>query len=387
MNLGVDIRCLQDKKRTGVGEYAWQILNHLAGKENINISAFANAAGQIDFPDNLARAIKVKRGYVPNKLMNLLLWLKLSQPFDRIIGNSQSKLDVLWLPNPSFVNLSNNVPVLLTVHDLSFLHYPYFFPVKGKFWYFPAVKNLLTRGLPDKSLIAAVSQHTANDLIQVFPHLKNKVRVMPPGLDHKHFIEPSIAELNSVRVKYKLPEKFLLSLGTIEPRKNYMLLLQMYEKIIKNQPNFPCDLVIAGGWGWRYNSIKKFYDQSKAKSRIRFIGYVDDLDKTALYNLAEIFIYPSVYEGIGLPVLEAMAAGTPVIASQSSSLPEVVEDGGILLSPYLIDSWAEVTNWLISNNNAKADLRARGLAQANKFSWTNTAEAYNNLFIELAEVS
>ena len=387
MRLAVDLRCLQDKTRTGVGEYAWQVLKYLSLDPSISLSGFANATGRIDWPPELARIAAIKRGRIPNKLMNLLFWLKLGSSIDKILKSDTSKIDALWLPNPSFINVSENVPVLLTVHDLSFIHYPGFFPGKGKLWYFPAVHHLLNKGLPARSLVAAVSQHTADDLIQEFPHLKNKVRVVPPGLDDKYFHEPTANNLEDAKQKYGLPENFLLSLGTIEPRKNYHLLLLMYEKLLELHPDFPYDLVIAGGWGWRYQSIKRTWARLKSRQRIKFIGYVADEDKPALYRLAEIFLFPSLYEGIGLPPLEAMAAGTPVIASHSSSLPEVIGQAGVLLSPYLVDSWVYTTNWLVNDISARQELKQKGLIQAKQFSWQKTASVYKGLFSELAAKS
>lgn len=383
MHLGVDIRCLQDKWRTGVGEYVWQTLKALGQDPSFKLSGFANAAGQIDLPPEIGEVMRFKRGRLPNKIMNLRLWLRLGRSLDQILSSSQGKLDLFWLPNPSFVNISNNLPTVLTVHDLSFIHYPNFFPLKGKLWYFPAVVSLLKNGLSSRFLIAAVSEHTAEDIKQEFPHLKNKVRTVPPGLNDKYFTPVSQQEIKLVREKYKITNKYLLSLGTIEPRKNYSLLLAMYDKLIKNNSDFPYDLVIAGSWGWCYQELMKQHKKLVQADRIKFIGYVADEDKAALYQGAELFLFPSLYEGIGLPPLEAMASGLPVVASHSSSLPEVVGEAGILLSPYLAGTWVATVEWLLSDNKAREQLRTRGLAQAKLFSWTKTAEAYKQIFTDL----
>lgn len=383
MNLGVDIRCLQDKWRTGVGEYVWQTLKELAKDKSFNLTGFANAAGKIDLPPDLSELMKLKRGHLPNKIMNLRLWLKLGGSIDQIITSNKNELDVFWLPNPSFAHISKKLPTVLTVHDLSFIHYPHFFPNKGKFWYFPAVRSLLKNGLPDRSVVAAVSEHTAQDIRQEFPNLKSKIQAVPPGLNQDYFLPVDKEELNLVKKKYDLPEKYLLSLGTIEPRKNYSLLLRVYDILLKQNSNFPYSLVIAGSWGWRYKSLVKQFKQLDRADKIKFIGYVADEDKKALYSGAELFLFPSLYEGIGLPPLEAMAAGVPVVVSHASSLPEVVGEAGILLSPYLAEAWVDTINWLINDSVAKNQLKQRGQARAKLFSWSNTAQAYKQIFNDL----
>ncbi|HLD85841.1 MAG TPA: glycosyltransferase family 1 protein [Patescibacteria group bacterium] len=383
MKLGVDIRCLQDKRRTGVGEYAWQVLKELSQDKSISLYGWANAAGRIDLPAGLERLMPIYRGRLPNKLMNLKLWLKFGRPMDKVKAIKPGALDAWWLPNPSFAHISPTRPTLLTVHDLAFRHYPEYFPYKGRLWYFPAVRSLLTRGLPKRSLVVAVSQHTAEDIAQEFPQLKSRLRVAPPGLETRYFDTVPAEKVAAVKQRYQLPPRYLFSLGTIEPRKNYQLLLRLYEEILRREPDFPCDLVIAGGWGWRFKSIRQLLLRLKSRTRIHFIGYVPDDDKAALYAQADLFLFPSLYEGIGLPPLEAMAAGTPVIASQAASLPEVLAEAAMLLSPFLSETWIDNICWLIKDQAARQELSDRGRARARQFSWVKTAAVYKDLWQEL----
>ncbi len=385
MNVVIDLRCLQDKWRTGVGEYTWQILSQLKNWSDLKINGFLNAIGQIDLPQDLNNVLRITRGRIPNKLMNLKFFWRWGAGLDELASHS-GKVDLLWLPNPGFVNIRSNIPTLLTIHDISFIHWPEFFPHKGRWWFFPAVRRFLSSGLPERSLIACVSEHTAADVKQFFPKLASKIRIVPPGLNEKYFIPVTKEKLISVKKKYNLPEKFLLSLGTVEPRKNYQTLLRAYEILAGINSNTP-ELIIAGGWGWRYSKIKKIHEKSQFKNKIKFIGYVADDDKPALYQLASIFLFPSLYEGIGLPPLEAMASGCPVIASHTSSLPEVLGESAILLPPDLPVAWAQTINWLWVDNAEQNKLSVLGKKQASKFSWSRTTAAYHTLFEELINLS
>jgi len=246
------------------------------------------------------------------------------------------------------------------------------------------VRRLLAQGLPPGSRVAAVSQHTADDVTEHFPQLKEKLQVIYPGIGQEYFESPSAAEQQEVRERLKLPERFLLSVGTIEPRKNYKLLLTVYDQLVRQSPHYPYDLVIAGGWGWLSKPLQKLYQGLAARKRVHFTGYVSETDKRALYAQAELFLYPSFYEGVGIPALEAMASGVPVLTSHASSLPEVVGEAGVLLSPYNPVVWLQALQWLESDQAARKQLGAAGRARARQFSWEQAADQYYGLFHEVA---
>ncbi len=384
MRLGVDLRCLQDGNRTGVGEVAWQTLRALSTRPGVELVGFANAAGTIDLPPQLERAVQVVRTRVPNKVKNLKLYLGLGEAIDVTLSKQTgAKLDALWLPNPSFAHVSKHCPVVLTVHDLSFFHYPEFFPRRGRVWYFPAVRRLLERGLPPRSKVVAVSQSTAQDLSEQFPALRSRLEVIYPGLTQDYFEPPTVAERQRATERLHLPTKFLLSVGTVEPRKNYQLLLRAYDELVRLDPQFPFDLVIAGGWGWRSKPLEHLYHSLPSRRRIHFTGYVSEADKRVLYAEAAAFLYPSYYEGFGIPVLEAMAAGLPVLASHSSSLPEVVGEAGVLLTPLNPNVWLQAIQWLMRDQTARTELATKARSRAREFSWEQAANAYYALFREL----
>jgi glycosyltransferase involved in cell wall biosynthesis len=186
-----------------------------------------------------------------------------------------------------------------------------------------------------------------------------------------------VGKLYGVKTKYNLPEKFILFLGTIEPRKNIVGLIQAYSQLkIKNYKLQNYKLVIAGGKGWRSNEIYEEWEKSEYKDDIIFLGYIDNQDKPYIYNLASVFVYPSFYEGFGFPPLEAMACGVPVITSFASSLPEIVGDAGIMIDPYNINDLAEAISKVLSDEKLRNSMIEKGLEQAKKFSWGKAAGEY-----------
>jgi len=177
-------------------------------------------------------------------------------------------------------------------------------------------------------------------------------------------------KLTAVRKKYNLPDRFILYFGTIEPRKNIIGLIKAFELLKRKRP---VNLVIAGAKGWLDKDIFKTANQSKQARDIFFTGFIEEVDKPYLYNLAELFVYPSFFEGFGFPPLEAMACGVPTIVSNVSSLPEVVGRGALMIDPYHIDELAWAMETVLTDNMLKEKLIEKGISQAKKFSWKKCA--------------
>lgn len=383
MKVGIDLRCLQDNWRTGVGEYAWQTIQELSRLSPASeLLGYTNAQGQINLPAGCAELVKISRQNYPNRLKNLSFYINWSQIND--VWRRQNKNpDVLWLPNPMFVSWEQKIPAVLTVHDLSWLHWPEFFSIRSHFWYFPAVKRLL-RHLPKTAWLAAVSNYTADDLTENFPNLKNRLQVIPPGVAESYFNPPSSDKQQQIMSRYGLTRPYLLTVGTIEPRKNHSFLWQIYAELLRRQSDFPYDLVMVGAWGWRTAKIRRLLQTLNLGDRLKILGYIPEQDKVFLYAGAKLFLYPSFYEGFGMPPLEAMAAGVPVLVSQTSSLPEVVGEAGLLLSPYDNQPWYESINWLLNDKSAYQDLVQAGQARAKLFNWSKTARLYLDLFNQIS---
>ncbi len=379
MVLGVDLRCLQGGVVTGVGEYARRTLAAMLELDPLLVArGYTSGRKPPGLKAEDRHRIELVQTRLPSRVVNLLQFFGAGQPLAKSLGMTGT-VDALWLPNPGFVRLSQDVPTVLTVHDLSFFHYPELFPWRGRVWYSPAMRQLL-RQLPASCTIAAVSRHTAADVSACVPGFKGRITVVPPGVGPEFMGSVSKDDVAIMRRKYKLPERYLLSLGTIEPRKNYQLLLRAYELLLRGKSNFAPDLVVAGAWGWRTGAFTRELAKLASRHRVHILGYVAAQDKPALYSGAELFLYPSIFEGFGMPALEAMALGVPVLASHSSSLPEVVGDSGLLLDPWRPEAWANAIDWLVGDEKSRQELGIKARARARGFTWQRAAASYLDIF-------
>lgn len=372
MHIGVDIRSLMERQYSGVAEYTLNLLNALLALDQENkYYLFYNSLKDVELPQFKGKNVKLCGFKYPNKLFNLGLKLWDKWQVDQMIGG----VDVFWLPNQQFINLSNKCHKVITFHDLSFERYPEFFSFKRKRWHEVINPKKLAKSF---NHLIAVSKSTKNDLMDFYGIKDEKISVIHSGLNEIFSQEISDEKKNRVKDKYNLPDRFIMYLGTLEPRKNVIGLIEAFNRI-KSQTK----LIIAGGKGWLYKDIYKAANHSPKKGSIKFLGYVEDKDRPALYSLAELFVFPSYCEGFGFPVLEAMASGTPVITSASSSLPEITNNTAILTNPYNLNELAQVMDQVLLSEELKNSLREKGRDWAKKFSWqeaaNKTLEVFKNL--------
>ncbi len=264
------------------------------------------------------------------------------------------------------VPLMARCPAVVTIHDLAFLRFPERFPV-AKQRYLAALTRLSARRAAH---ILTVSEATRREVIELLAIPPAKVTATPNGRDEE--LAPLPAEtVARFRVERELPERFLLFLGTLEPRKNLTTLLRAYSQ---TRTSLGVPLIVAGGKGWLYEPIFKLVDELQLHEHVRFVDYVPREELGLWYNAATALVYPSLYEGFGLPPLEAMQCGTPVVTSNVSSMPEVVGDAAITFNPTDVEALASALLEVITNAELRDELRRRGLAQATKFSWDRTAQ-------------
>jgi len=258
--------------------------------------------------------------------------------------------------------------VILIIPDLSHVLFPQFHTNRSKL----AGGLLMRRALKRARKIVAISMHTRSDIIGYMAGAFNpdKVVVAPIGCDEVYQYPPSKARMADVRTRYALA-RYILFVGTIEPRKNILTLLHAFERVAATNSNI--QLVLAGRLGWGYNDILSVSEKSRFCRQIKFIGFVPDDDMPALYRMASVFVYPSLYEGFGIPVLEAMTCGTPVITSNVSSMPEVVGEAGILLDPNNEKELAAAITRVVSDSSLAQHLSDAGLERSRTFSWKGFA--------------
>jgi len=378
MIIGVDSRVLMDAQYSGVAEYTLNLLRALLKEDRTNDYAlFYNSAR--DLGGRLPKFDQPNVSFVgrrfPNKLLNYGLFKILNRPrLDQLI---KRRLDVFWLPHFNFMSWPR-AKNFLTVHDLSFLRYQEFFSARNNFWHRQINAPRLIR---QADRVVAISQSTKRDIVELTGVSPDKVTVIYSGIaaDYRP-LAAADPRLAATKNKYQLPDKFILYLGTIEPRKNLVGLLEAYNYLRQNYPELAMvKLVIAGGNGWKFKEVYRAAAASPYWQDIKFLGYVEAADKSALYNLAGVFAFPSFYEGFGFPPLEALACGTPLVASFASSLPEVVGKAGILVDPYNGAAIGTALAQVLTDDNLRAALSKRGLAQVEKFTWRQTAQEYLKL--------
>lgn len=277
------------------------------------------------------------------------------------------RLDLLHSPDyvPPF---RRNCRSVITVHDLAFLQTPEILTTESARYY-----GQIDRAVRDAEGIIAVSHSTKRDMMNLLAVPAHRVTVVHEAANPVFRPLDDAAALNAVRKRYDLPERFILFIGTIEPRKNLPTLIQAYRLLREREgPGLPA-LVVAGAKGWLFDSVFALVEQLDLVDQVLFTGGIPWVDVPALYNLAEAFVFPSLYEGFGLPPLEAMACGTPVIAADVSSIPEVVGEAGLLIDPNDAEGLSEALGRVLNDPALRQDLRQRGLARAREFSWDRAA--------------
>lgn len=257
---------------------------------------------------------------------------------------------------------------VVTVTDLSFMVFPESFRPFQRLY-----QRFFTQmSVHRASHLIAISSSTAQDLGKFFAVPATNISVIFPAVDAVYHPIQDISILSHFRQRRNLPERFILFVGTLEPRKNLLTLLKAYAQF-RHQTKTDYKLVVAGSTGWLYQPVFAAVEELGLQNDVFFPGFIPEDELPLWYNTADVFVYPSLYEGFGLPPLEAMACGTPVIVSNASSLPEVVGNAALLVDPNRVDDWATALLQVCNDRHLRDDLSARGPERARFFSWTHMA--------------
>jgi len=382
----IGINALSAENRSGTGRYTTQLLLALARVDKANtyvvcthaasplrsrLAPYPNFDVQATVSGGTLRRYLFERNGLPR-------WI------------AEQNLDLFH--GPAFIVPEGcPVPSVVTIHDLIFHLFPKTTPLTRRGHY----RKEIPRSIREASLILADSQSTARDLQEHFGVDPALIRAVHLGVEPRFFEDPGERKLREVHARYALPERFLLTIGTLEPRKNLPRLLEAYAQLLQTFPKTPC-LVAAGRTGWGTRGLQGLIRAFRLAGRVHLPGFVAEDDLPALYRLADLFVSVSLYEGFGLPVLEAMACGTPVVAAGNSAIPEVVRSAGFSLSgvvapgnssfPEVVGDTALLTNAEDPNRIAQtlrealtnpdaARLRAeQAQRRAQTFTWEETAE-------------
>ena len=346
--------------RTGVGYYTEHLLQHLAieversGDELVVISN-----KPIDTASPLPPRVRV---YTARRFPLRIGWMQLLA--SRVLKDVQP--DVAHFTNGMVPPLSPS-PTVVTIHDMSLRLHPRCHPVRR----LVINRPLLGVAMRSASAIVTVSHSARRDLLRLHGLDPGRVSVVHEAAAPAFRPIADPARREAVRRRYGLPERFILYVGTIEPRKNLARLMQAFASA--RAQGLPHEFVCAGPYGWSSRDLMGLIERLGLRGVVHFTGYVPFDDLPVVYNLGEMFAFPSVYEGFGLPVVEAMACGTPVITANTSSLDEIATGAAETVDPYDADAIAAGLLRLARDAEWRRELSARGLARARRFSWVRTA--------------
>jgi glycosyltransferase involved in cell wall biosynthesis len=367
-------------QRAGIGRYTRGLVQALTrlDSENQYTLMVLGRTGAHFIPPTLPTNFKLRFAPISDRWATVL-WYRLNLPLPVELFSGQADL----FHGPSFTLPPSLTPSLLTVHDLSFLRYP-----QGAH---PALLAWLTKAVP-RSLrrarhVLADSESTRADLIELMQVPTDRITVIGAGVEERFQPVTEPETLGQIQARYKLPDRFILSVSTLEPRKNFTGLIAAFSQMAaaSEMPSIAdLHLVIAGGKGWLYDDIFAAAKTSPFRERIHFAGYVADEDLPALYSLATLFAFPSHYEGFGIPVLEAMACGTPVVCANNSSLPEIAGDAALMVEATDMEALADAMRRLVVDSLLREKLIRRGYEQARKFRWEEAARRLLGVYSEIA---
>jgi glycosyltransferase involved in cell wall biosynthesis len=360
MHIGLNAHLLSGQagyRSAGIHGYIYNLLAHLpeAAPDGWRFAAMVGAENRHHYDGMTMRRSRLNT----ESPLARILWEQLAQPWELgefDLYHALAFVAPLVLPRPAVV----------TVYDLSFIHYPQALPASRRLYlrWFTALSCRRARR------VIAISHSTAHDVAQTLNIPLGQIDVAACGYDTERFKPLPAEDIEAFRRREGLPGRFWLFLGTLEPRKNLITLIDAYARL---SPSERLPLILAGGEGWDYAPIYERIARYNLTDEIRLPGFIPAEALPLWYNSAEVFVFPSVFEGFGLPVLEAMACGTPVIVSDASSLPEVAGDAGLCLPPHDVDAWAQALHKAFTDSEWREAAIQQGLEQAGRFSWRHTA--------------
>ncbi|MBN1640114.1 MAG: glycosyltransferase family 4 protein [Anaerolineae bacterium] len=356
-------------RHPGLGRYAASLGAALLREHGDAMSLFYYGGGGDGPPPELAHAPQrtVRAG---RKRWRMRVWAGqlVGARYDDLLPGAR-----LYHATEHLLMPLRTIPTVLTVHDLLFRHYPRYHKLQNYVYLNLAVPLFCRRA----DAVIAVSEHTKQDLVRSYGLAPGKVTVIYEAADPR-FCVPSSQAIEAARARYGLPARYLMTLCAIEPRKNHAGFLRAFECLCRDDRDLYW--LVGGRTGWLYEGFFAALERSPVRDRVLMPGYIADEDLAAVYAGALAFVFPSFGEGFGLPVLEAMACGTPVVSSDATSLPEVGGDAARYFAPGDVDQMCVQTRQVIDDPALRAEMRRRGLERANRFSWQRAAHETWSLY-------
>lgn len=301
-----------------------------------------------------------------------MIWHRLGLPLP--VEFFTGKVEVFHSPDALLPPL-HHARGVVTIHDLSHMIYPeYMDPGIAKFF-----DKAMRKSIERARMVIAVSEATKLDLVRLLGVSEDKIEVIYNGVSTKFSPVRDEEQLSNMRNRYKIVHPFILSIGSVQPRKNLQRLITAYS-ILRQRRELTHQLLFIGGGGWLSDDLFRQIEGLGVAEDIRFLGYVPDEELPTLICLADVFAFPSLYEGFGLPALEAMACGTPVVSSNISAMPEVLGDAALLVDPLDVECLAETLRQILLNDQLRTELTKQGFKRSQRFTWVKAAQKYLEVY-------
>jgi glycosyltransferase involved in cell wall biosynthesis len=371
VRIGIDARRLHD---FGIGTYIRNLLRHLARLDRDTEFVVLAHPSDCDSLTSLGRNFRI----VPESAANYSVAEQVRIPLTLL----RERVTLFHAPHyvlPPLVTCRS----VVTIHDCIHLMFPQYLPSRLAFTYARKSIELAARRA---TRVMTVSESSKRDILRFVDIPADKIDVIYNAYDERFGVEPREEEVIRVRERYQLHDEFVLYAGNVKPHKNLERLIEAFN-LVRQRGLDHLKLVLIGDEISKYARLRRAVHSHQLHKYVRFLGYLPEETLAVMYRLAGVFVFPSLYEGFGLPPLEAMASGTPVVTSNVSSLPEVAGDAAVLVDPYRPEAIADGIQRVLCDESLRRDLRAKGLARAHQFSWEASVQRVREIYNEATQTS
>lgn len=364
------------RQHAGIGNYVRKLVDAMLAQDAENqYTLLTSGRPTRERPFPTAENVHGRSIFIPDRYLNII-WYRWRLPLYANYFSGQ--VDIYHGPDFALPPIGKKLRKVVTVHDLAFLDHPeYAVPSLANY-----LKKVVPEAVASADVVCTVSQEVSRTLVAHFHTPREKLTVIPNGVSahFKRITDPVI--LGATRHKFDLRHPLVLGVGTLEPRKNHIGLIKAFYHAQKKK-NGPAMLALAGGKGWLYEETQQLVEELKLEKKVRFLGRVSDLELVTLYSLADVFAFPSFVEGFGVPPIEAMACGAPVITSNTSSLPEIVGDAAILIDPHNTGELSAAITRILQDKSLQEELRQKGYERVKQYTWPVSARKMLSIYKKL----